>query len=102
MSLVSIILLWVVDFIIDASLDIANYIYENPKALDLNLQGIWISDRECELPVSSQFTNQLTVATASLSWNVVQEQIPAVNFVNKYKHVFAFKFVLLPNTPVSS
>jgi hypothetical protein len=26
-------------------LDIANYIYENPSQLDLDLQGIWISDR---------------------------------------------------------
>jgi carboxypeptidase D len=25
--------------------DIANYIYENPSQLDLDLQGIWISDR---------------------------------------------------------
>jgi hypothetical protein len=26
-------------------LDIANFIYENPTALDLSLQGIWIADR---------------------------------------------------------
>lgn len=26
--------------------DIANYIYQHPKALDLNLQGMWISDRK--------------------------------------------------------
>ncbi|KIM77994.1 hypothetical protein PILCRDRAFT_607714 [Piloderma croceum F 1598] len=50
---------------------IANYIYENPTALNLNLQGIWISD-------------------PSISWDVVQEQIPAVDFVHKYEHVFAF------------
>ncbi|KAF8577181.1 alpha/beta-hydrolase [Ramaria rubella] len=50
---------------------IANHIYENPGVVDLDLQGIWISD-------------------PSLSWDVVQEQIPAVNFVNKYEHVFAF------------
>lgn len=25
--------------------DIADYIYAHPKALDLDLQGIWISDR---------------------------------------------------------
>ena len=31
----------------DHSLDIANYIYENPTLLDLSLQGIWISDRAC-------------------------------------------------------
>jgi hypothetical protein len=29
--------------------DIANYIYEHPKALDLNLQGIWIADRESSI-----------------------------------------------------
>ncbi|KAI0059324.1 alpha/beta-hydrolase [Artomyces pyxidatus] len=50
---------------------IANYIYENPTALDLNLQGIWVSD-----PV--------------LGWDVVQGQIPVVDFVHKYEHVFAF------------
>ncbi|KAG6873608.1 hypothetical protein C0995_013981 [Termitomyces sp. Mi166 len=50
---------------------IANYIYEHPTLLDLSLQGIWISD-------------------PSLSWDVVQEQIPAVDFVHKYEHVFAF------------
>ncbi|KAF7318183.1 Carboxypeptidase [Mycena chlorophos] len=50
---------------------IANYIYENPGSLDLNLQGIWIAD-----PV--------------IGWDVVQEQIPAVDFVHKYEGVFSF------------
>ncbi|KIK38324.1 hypothetical protein CY34DRAFT_91159 [Suillus luteus UH-Slu-Lm8-n1] len=50
---------------------IANYIYENPTLLDLSLQGIWISD-----PL--------------MSWDVVQEQIPAVDFVNKYAGLFSF------------
>jgi len=50
---------------------IANYIYENPTLLDLSLQGIWISD-----PV--------------LSWNVVQDEIPAVDFVHKYEGLFSF------------
>ncbi|TFY76116.1 hypothetical protein EWM64_g7897 [Hericium alpestre] len=50
---------------------IANFIYENASSLDLNLQGIWVSD-----PV--------------LGWDVVQTQIPAVAFVHKYEHVFAF------------
>ncbi|KAF9460967.1 alpha/beta-hydrolase [Collybia nuda] len=50
---------------------IANYIYTHPTALPLSLQGIWIAD-----PV--------------LGWDVVQEQIPAVAFVHKYEHVFAF------------
>ncbi|EKM76102.1 hypothetical protein AGABI1DRAFT_45474 [Agaricus bisporus var. burnettii JB137-S8] len=49
---------------------IANHIFENPDKLELDLQGIWIAD-------------------PSLSWDVVQEQIPAVNFVHKYEHVFA-------------
>ena len=30
---------------------------------------------------------------ASLSWDVVQEEIPAVNFVHKYENVFSFKYV---------
>ncbi|KII96198.1 hypothetical protein PLICRDRAFT_97575 [Plicaturopsis crispa FD-325 SS-3] len=55
---------------------IANYIYENEKALDLNLTGFWISD-------------------PSLSWDVVQTQIPAVNFVHKYENVFAFNQTFL-------
>jgi hypothetical protein len=28
-----------------STIDIANYIYEHPTALDLDLQGIWIADR---------------------------------------------------------
>lgn len=28
---------------------------------------------------------------AVLGWDVVQDQIPAVDFVRKYEHVFAFK-----------
>ncbi|KAH0839339.1 Alpha/Beta hydrolase protein [Lanmaoa asiatica] len=51
--------------------DIANYIYEHPTLLDLSLQGIWISD-----PL--------------LSWDVVQEEIPAVDFVHKYQGLFSF------------
>ncbi|KAH9928842.1 Alpha/Beta hydrolase protein [Fomitopsis serialis] len=50
---------------------ITNYIYENPDALDLNMTGFWISD-----PV--------------ISWNVVQADIPAMDFVHKYQNVFAF------------
>ncbi|KZT13238.1 alpha/beta-hydrolase [Laetiporus sulphureus 93-53] len=50
---------------------LANYNYENPRALNLTLKGFWISD-------------------PSVSWDVVQEQIPAVNFVHKYENVFAF------------
>lgn len=55
---------------------IANYIYQHPKALDLKLQGTWIAD-------------------PSLSWDVVQEQIPAVDFVHRYEHVFAFNQTFL-------
>ncbi|KAG8813069.1 hypothetical protein FRC17_001683 [Serendipita sp. 399] len=50
---------------------IADYIYSHPKALDLKLKGIWMAD-----PI--------------LGWDVVQNQIPAVNFVHKYENVFAF------------
>ncbi|KAF5370183.1 hypothetical protein D9757_010630 [Collybiopsis confluens] len=49
---------------------VANYIYEHPGVVDLNLKGIWVSD-----PV--------------LGWDVVQEQIPAVDFVHKYLNVFS-------------
>ncbi|TFK89211.1 alpha/beta-hydrolase [Polyporus arcularius HHB13444] len=49
---------------------LANYIYEHPDELDLNLQGIFIDD-----PV--------------LGWNVTQQQIPAVDFVHKYDPVFS-------------
>ncbi|KAI0301888.1 Alpha/Beta hydrolase protein [Multifurca ochricompacta] len=57
---------------------IANFIYENTtrSTLDLDLQGIWIND-----PV--------------LGWDVVQSQIPAVGFVHKYEHVFAFNQTFL-------
>ncbi|KAL0580210.1 hypothetical protein V5O48_001803 [Marasmius crinis-equi] len=51
---------------------IANYIYEHPDQLpDWDLQGIWIAD-----PV--------------LGLDVLQESVPAVNFVQKYENVFAF------------
>ncbi|KAF8121422.1 Alpha/Beta hydrolase protein [Boletus edulis] len=55
---------------------IANYIYENPTLLDLSLQGMWISD-------------------PSLSWDVVQEEIPAVDFVHKYQGLFSFNQTFL-------
>ncbi|KAG2053761.1 alpha/beta-hydrolase [Suillus hirtellus] len=51
--------------------DIANYIYENPTLLDLSLQGIWISD-----PL--------------ISWFVVQQEIPAWDFVKKHASLFSF------------
>lgn len=50
---------------------IANYIYNDQSALSLSLQGIWIGD-------------------PSLSYDVIQEQVPAVNFVHKYLNVFSF------------
>ncbi|KAI0285118.1 Alpha/Beta hydrolase protein [Russula aff. rugulosa BPL654] len=52
----------------------ANYIYENTTSstLDLNLQGIWLND-------------------PTIGWDVIQSQIAAVSFVQKYEHVFAFK-----------
>ncbi|KAG1840918.1 Alpha/Beta hydrolase protein [Suillus subalutaceus] len=51
--------------------DIANYIYENPTQLNLSLQGIWIND-----PLISRW--------------VVQQQIPAVDFVKKHADIFSF------------
>ncbi|KAI0280491.1 alpha/beta-hydrolase [Russula aff. rugulosa BPL654] len=57
---------------------IANYIYEHTtrETLDLDLQGIWIND-----PV--------------IGWESVQSDIPAVGFVHKYEHVFAFNQTFL-------
>ncbi|KAG1800310.1 Alpha/Beta hydrolase protein [Suillus plorans] len=51
--------------------DIANYIYEDPSRLDLLLQGIWIND-----PL--------------ISWFVVQQEIPALDFVKKHASLFSF------------
>ena len=62
-------------------------------ALDLSLQGIWISDRKLSSPSMHKFTYKVKHVTASISWDVVQEQIPAVDFVHKYENVFSFKFV---------
>ncbi|KZV84913.1 alpha/beta-hydrolase [Exidia glandulosa HHB12029] len=51
---------------------IANFIYEHPDSgLDLNLQGIWIAD-------------------PSLTYGVVQQEIPAVRFVQANRNVFPF------------
>ncbi|EJF60058.1 alpha/beta-hydrolase [Dichomitus squalens] len=55
---------------------LANYIYEHPTDLNLTLNGFWVSD-----PV--------------LGWDVVQEQIPAVDFVHKYEGVFSFNQTFL-------
>ncbi|KAI0655251.1 alpha/beta-hydrolase [Cubamyces menziesii] len=49
---------------------ITNYIFEHPTALNLKMTGFWVSD-----PV--------------LGWDVVQTQIPAVDFVHKYEGVFS-------------
>ncbi|KAF8470497.1 alpha/beta-hydrolase [Russula ochroleuca] len=56
----------------------ADFIYEHTtrSTLDLDLQGFWIND-----PV--------------IGWEVVQSQIPAVGFVHKYEHVFAFNQTFL-------
>ncbi|KAI0002905.1 alpha/beta-hydrolase [Russula compacta] len=57
---------------------IANFIYEHTTraTLDLDLQGIWMND-----PL--------------IGWDVAQIQIPAVDFVHKYEHVFAFNQTFL-------
>ncbi|KAL4245091.1 Carboxypeptidase [Abortiporus biennis] len=49
---------------------IANWIYEHP-GLDLNLRGIWIAD-------------------PSLSWGLVQQEIPALRFAQANKNLFPF------------
>jgi len=77
--------------------DIANFIYEHTtrSTLDLDLQGIWINDREPSFVVCPSTLLILGLNTAVLGWDVVQSQIPAVSFVHKYDHVFAFKSVIL-------
>ncbi|QRV94647.1 Serine carboxypeptidase [Ceratobasidium sp. AG-Ba] len=49
---------------------IANYLYTHPKAVDLNLKGIWITD-------------------PSVSYDLVTEEIPALTFAQKWQHVLA-------------
>ncbi|KZV64305.1 alpha/beta-hydrolase [Peniophora sp. CONT] len=50
---------------------IANYLYEHPGQVDLNLKGIWIAD-------------------PSLSYGVVQQDIPALRFAQANRNVFPF------------
>ncbi|KAA1474008.1 alpha/beta-hydrolase [Dentipellis sp. KUC8613] len=50
---------------------IANWIYEHASALDLKLKGIWISD-------------------AVLSYDTVQQEIPALRFAQANRNVFPF------------
>ncbi|KAE9408693.1 alpha/beta-hydrolase [Gymnopus androsaceus JB14] len=50
---------------------IANFIYENPGLIDLNLKGISIAD-------------------PSLSYDVVQDEIPALRFARAHEDVFPF------------
>ncbi|TFY81154.1 hypothetical protein EWM64_g2853 [Hericium alpestre] len=50
---------------------IANYIYEHPGGLDLDLKGIWIAD-------------------PSLTYDAVQEEIPALRFAQANQNVFPF------------
>ncbi|KAL1660933.1 Alpha/Beta hydrolase protein [Schizophyllum commune] len=54
---------------------IANYIYENP-GLNLDLQGIWIAD-------------------PSLSYDIVQGEIPTLRFVQANANVFPFNSTFL-------
>ncbi|GJE91542.1 alpha/beta hydrolase [Phanerochaete sordida] len=49
---------------------ITHYIYEHPTALDLKTKGFWISD-------------------PSIGYDVIQQEMPAVNFVKQYQNVFA-------------
>jgi carboxypeptidase D len=63
--------------------------------LDLNLQGIYISDRKRLRTIGVQQT--LMISAALISWDVVQTQIPAVDFVLSYEKVFS-----LPNATLTS
>jgi carboxypeptidase D len=70
-------------------------VYAHPGMLDLNLQGIYISDRKrlCTIRVEQA----LTISAALISWEVVQTQITAVDFVLSYEKVFS-----LPNKTLTS
>lgn len=63
---------------------IANWIYEHPHAgLDLKLQGIWIAD-------------------PSLSYNVVQQEIPALRFIKANANVFPFNSTFMAQLEAAS
>ncbi|KAI0031701.1 alpha/beta-hydrolase [Vararia minispora EC-137] len=57
---------------------IANFIYENSGSLELDLKGIWIAD-------------------PSLSYDSVQEDIPALRFAQANKNVFPFSSRIMAN-----
>ncbi|CAE6433175.1 unnamed protein product [Rhizoctonia solani] len=57
---------------------IANYLYEHPKAVDLKTKGVWITD-----PL--------------VSYPLVVRHIPALNFVQKWKHVLGLNSTFLAN-----
>ncbi|KAF8319697.1 alpha/beta-hydrolase [Clavulina sp. PMI_390] len=50
---------------------IANYLYEHPGLVPLNMTGVWITD-------------------PSVSWDIVTEYIPAVSFAQKWQSVLGF------------
>jgi carboxypeptidase D len=77
------------ELLVDLVQDIADYIYKK-ASLDLSLQGIWIADRAWSPPNPPAYI-QHSFPLAVIGWGVVQDQIPAVDFVHKYEHVFAFK-----------
>ena len=84
---------WVV---FNTELDIANYIYGHPRALDLSLKGIWISDREYHSHTARRDTDhKYPNFVATIGYDVIQTQMGAANFVHKYENVFALKFVPL-------
>lgn len=62
--------------------------------------------KESGLPTVSDHSTPSTLPHISalfllavLGWDVVQGQVPAVDFVHKYEHVFSFKCVLTPLRP---
>ncbi|CAE6486959.1 unnamed protein product [Rhizoctonia solani] len=57
---------------------IANYLYEHPKAVDLNLKGVWITD-------------------PSVSYDLVTQYIPALSFAQKWKDVLGLNSTFLAN-----
>lgn len=74
-------------------LDITNYIFEHPTALNLTMTGFWVSDRTYHSQPCVVTLPHVVRCLAVLGWDVVQTQIPAVDFVHKYESVFSFKYV---------
>jgi carboxypeptidase D len=71
---------------------IANYIYDNPNSLALDLQGIWMGDRELAFWSGAALPD---VSPASIGWDVIQIEMPTLAFVLSHPSVFGFSQAFL-------